>query len=126
MNKLTINELINRADSGDKTEKYIEIYIKSMDSYIRVKKPDNELIIDALEVGKENSHDGDLHLLYNSIVEPNMKDTKLHDAYKVDRPYEIIDKVFTLGEISGIAKILLKDSSIFDNNAVSLVSDIKN
>lgn len=126
MNRLTLDELINKATQKDNKERYFELYIRSLDRTIKLRKPDNELILDALDITKDNSHDGDLHLVYNSIVEPNLKDTKLHSAYGVTRPCEILDKIFKLGEIAKIAQELTKDSGIFDEKSVTLIDDIKN
>lgn len=125
-NRLTLDELINKASQKDSKEKYIELYVKSIDSTIKLKRPDNELILDALDVAKDNSHDGDLHLLYNSIVEPNVKDTRLHSAYGVTRPYDVLDKIFTLGEIMSISKELVKDSGLFDEDNATLIDNLKN
>lgn len=125
-NRLTLDELINKASQTDNKEKYIELYIKSIDRSIKLRKPNNELILDALDIAKDNSRDGDLHLLYNSIVEPNIKDTRLHSAYKVSRPYDILDKIFTLGEIAGISKELTKDSGFFDEDSITLINNLKN
>ena len=124
MNKdrLTLDELINKASQTNNKENYIELYIKRIDRCIKLRKPNNELILDALDIAKDNSHDGDLHLLYNSIVEPNIKDIRLHSAYNVSRPYEI----FTLGEIAGMSKELTKDSGFFDEDSITLIDNLKN
>ena len=124
--RLTLNDLINKSTNKDKELKNIEIYIKSMDKTILAKAPDNKLLLDALDTAKDNAHDGDLYLIYNSVIEPNLKDNTLHDAYNVGRPFEIIDKIFTLGEIANIVRLLTKDSGIYDTDGASLVEDIKN
>lgn len=128
MNKkrVTLDELINKASQKDSKEKYIELYVKSIDGTIKLKKPDNDLILDALDIAKDNSHDGDLHLVYNSIIEPNVKDTRLHSAYEVSRPCEVLDKIFTLGEIMSISKELVKDSGFFDEDNTTLIDNLKN
>lgn len=124
--RLTLDELINMATENDKRDKYIEIYIKSLDSTIKAKKPDTELMLDALDTAKDNAHDGDLYLIYNSIVDPNFKDTKLHKAYNVTIPYKVIDKIFTLGEIASISKILTQDSGLYDSDGATIVDNLKN
>ena len=122
--RLKLEDLINKAGET-KGDKYVEIYIKRLDATIKAKEPDNTLILEAIDILKENAHESDLHLVYNSIVEPNIKDSILHDTYNVSRPVEILDEIFTLGEISNISKTLLKYSG-YEDNSVKLVEDIKN
>lgn len=122
--KLKLEDLINKA-GHKKGDKYVEIYIKRLDATIKAKEPDNTLILESIDILKENAHESDLHLVYNSIIEPNIKDSTLHEAYNVSRPLEILDEIFSLGEISNIAKTLLKNSG-YEDNSVKLVEDIKN
>ncbi|HJC99479.1 phage tail assembly chaperone [Candidatus Arthromitus sp. SFB-turkey] len=122
--KLKLEDLINKAGEK-KGDKYVEIYIKRLDATIKAKEPDNTLILESIDILKENAHESDLHLVYNSIIEPNIKDSTLHEAYNVSRPLEILDEIFSLGEISNIAKTLLKNSG-YEDNSVKLVEDIKN
>lgn len=122
--RLKLEDLINKAGEK-KGDKYVEIYIKRLDATIKAKEPDNTLILESIDILKENAHESDLHLVYNSIIEPNIKDSTLHEAYNVSRPLEILDEIFSLGEISNIAKTLLKNSG-YEDNSVKLVEDIKN
>ena len=122
--RLKLEDLINKA-GAKKGDKYVEIYIKRLDATIKAKEPDNTLILESIDILKENAHESDLHLVYNSIIEPNIKDSTLHEAYNVSRPLEILDEIFSLGEISNIAKTLLKNSG-YEDNSVKLVEDIKN
>ena len=122
--RLKLEDLINKAGEK-KGDKYVEIYIKRLDATIKAKEPDNTLILESIDILKENAHESDLHLVYNSIIEPNIKDSTLHNAYNVSRPLEILDEIFSLGEISNIAKTLLKNSG-YEDNSVKLVEDIKN
>ena len=122
--RLKLEDLINKAGEK-KGDKYVEIYIKRLDATIKAKEPDNTLILESIDILKEDAHESDLHLVYNSIIEPNIKDSTLHDTYNVSRPVEILDEIFTLGEISNISKTLLKNSG-YEDNSVKLVEDIKN
>ena len=122
--RLKLEDLINKAGEK-KGDKYVEIYIKRLDATIKAKEPDNTLILESIDILKENAHESDLHLVYNSIIEPKIKDSTLHNAYNVSRPVEILDEIFSLGEISNISKTLLKNSG-YEDNSVKLVEDIKN
>lgn len=122
--RLKLEDLINKAGEN-KQNTCLDVYIKRLDSIIKVKKPDNALILESIDLIKEDAHESDLHLVYNSIIEPNIKDSTLHNAYNVSRPVEILDKIFSLGEIAGISKVLV-GSAGYEESAVKLVEDIKN
>ena len=122
--RLKLEDLISKAGES-KQNAYLDVYIKRLDSTIKVKKPNNGLILESIDLIKEDAHESDLHLVYNSIIEPNIKDSTLHATYNVSRPVEILDKIFTLGEIAGISKVLV-GSAGYEESAVKLVEDIKN
>jgi hypothetical protein len=45
----------------------------------------------------------DIHMVYNIVVEPNLKDKKLQDAYDCVEPTDIVEKLFEIGEIGQIS-----------------------
>ena len=123
--KLTLEELINKAKVNENKDEELEIYIERLQATVKIKKPSNELILNSIENSKENPHDGDLYLLYNSIIESNVKDNRLHEAYNITRPIEILDKIFNLGEIGRIAQIIMETAG-YSNNSVKLIDELKN
>ena len=51
--KLKLEDLINKAGEK-KGDKYVEIYIKRLDATIKAKEPDNTLILESIDILKEN------------------------------------------------------------------------
>jgi len=63
--------------------------------------------------------------VYEFTIEPNFKDTKLHDAYDVTRPIDIVSKVLLGGEIILIYRAISKLSGLDQGNVVE-VEEVKN
>ena len=103
--KLTLTELIQQKEKYHvKNDTKVELYLDQLDATITIVKPERSLVIDALEMKEE----GDPFLVYNVVVEPNLKDSDLHKAYECAEPTEIVHKIFDEGTIAGIAKASLK------------------
>lgn len=99
--KLNIAELIANAENiKKKKEETKEFYVKSLDGTVTIMKPNAELMSDCFDM--EDSHESDLYLIYESCIEPNLKDPQLHTAYGTVG-YEILDKIFDPGEIAGLS-----------------------
>ena len=120
--KLTIGDLIANADKikGLKNETK-ELYIKSLDATITIMKPSRSTILDSDDLSRE---DKNFFLVYECIVDPNLKDALLQAAYGVTG-YEILDKIMDPGEMDNIAKEMIRFSG-YDAGRVSVVEDIKN
>lgn len=103
--KLTLTELIQQKEKYQvKTDAKAELYLDQLDATITISKPERSLVIDALEMKEE----GDPYLVYNVVVEPNLKDAELQKAYGCVEPTDIVYKIFDEGTIAGIAKASLK------------------
>jgi hypothetical protein len=98
-----------------------ELYVKSLDANIVIAKIDRELYLEALDMERG---EGDIHLVYNSIVEPNVKDTDLHKEFDISVPCEILDVIFEAGEITNISNEILKFSGYMDS--VEAIEELKN
>jgi hypothetical protein len=116
--KLNIKDLIANAERLKKRkEETKELRVKSLDGNIVIGKPDRQLILEAMDMKDE---DGDLYLVYECVLEPNLKDKELQEAYGVNG-YEIVDAIFEVGEISSISKEITKFAGYGDS-----VEEIKN
>ena len=101
--KLTLDELIRRKEQmleAKKTRKKQDIYIRSLDAIITVQEPDTGLCRDAAEM---SDGEGDVYMCYESVVEPNLKDKELQEAYGCASPMDIVNMIFAPGEIPQIA-----------------------
>lgn len=121
--KATLEDLISRAEQRKKDKKEVrKLYIKSLDSTITIIKPDRALVLESLNM--EDETEADKYLVYNSVVEPNLKDKSLQEAYKTISPLDVVDEIFDPGEIAGISKEIVKLAGYGDS--VQVVNDIKN
>lgn len=119
--KATLEDLIAKAEQSKKKKKERkDLYVKSLDSAITIEEPSRETCLEALDKGVS----GDAFLVYNCIIAPNLKDSKLHKAYGVVSPIEIIDALMKPGEVSNIAKECVALAGYSDN--VKPVEEIKN
>lgn len=120
--KLTIKNLIAKKEQILNNRRATrDLYVKSLDSVITIEKPSIETIVDASKI--ENGVESDKYLVYNCIVEPNLKDKELQQAYGCVEPIEIL-KIFEDGEISSIAIECMNLAGY--RGSVSVVDDIKN
>jgi hypothetical protein len=119
---ITLKDILKRKEyfknSRNETK---ELYVKSLDANIVIAKIDRELYLEALDMERG---EGDIHLVYNSIVEPNLKDADLHKEFDISVPYEILDEIFEAGEISSISNEILKFSGYIDS--VEAIEELKN
>lgn len=123
MNKVTLKDLIARAEQSKKDKKELRrLYVTSLEGTITIIKPDRAMVLEAMDM--ENEEDGDRYLVYNCVVDPNLKDKDLQNAYKTISPLEIVDKIFDPGEIANISKEIVRLAGYIDS--VKIVDDIKN
>lgn len=124
--QLKLEDLINKAGEHRQSKnKTLEIYVKSFDGIFKMQKPSNALLLESLDIASEDAHEGDIHLIYNSVIEPNLKNEELQESYGVTRPVEIVDELFDLGEIKAISTILA-ESAGYGKDVAHLVDDVKN
>ncbi|SKA99337.1 Phage XkdN-like tail assembly chaperone protein, TAC [Caloramator quimbayensis] len=120
--KLTLKDLIAKKEQIlNNKVKTMDLYVKSLDAVITIQKPDIDTIIDASKI--DNPSESDRYLVYNCVIQPNLKDKELQEAYGCVEPIEIL-KIFEDGEISSIALKCMELAGY--RNSVSVVEDIKN
>ncbi len=122
--KLTLQELIARADQSKRDKKELrQLYVESQDGVITIMKPDRQLVYDALDM--DDTAEADKYMVYETVVDPNLKDKELHKAYKIVAPTDIVDALFEPGEVANIAKEALKMAG-YGEGSVKVVGDLKN
>lgn len=120
--KLTLKDLIAKKEqvlNGKKKTR--DLHIKSLEGVITIEKPSIETVIDATKI--DDGVESDKYLVYNCIIEPNLRDKELQKEYGCIEPTEIL-KIFADGEISSIAKECMNLAGY--GGSVSVVDDIKN
>lgn len=123
LTKLTLKDLIIKKEQIEANKKKTaDLHIPSLDAVITIQKPSIDIVTDALAI--ENGMESNKYLIYNCIIEPNLNDKELRDAYGCIEPTEILNKIFDDGEIGSIAEECLKLAGY--KNSVSVVEKIKN
>lgn len=118
---LTLAALIDQADQLNKTKQKNQTKDLEIEGLgvIRIRKPDRVMLEEAELSG--TGSDGDKMLLFNCIVEPNLKDSALQKAYNCVEPTDILDALFEPGEITQIARHCIRMAGFGDT-----VKDLKN
>jgi len=124
--KLTITDLLKEKEKYQVKEGVTEdLFISRMGASVTLEKPNRSLCIEALSMKDENGEtDGDVFLVYNTIIEPNLKDSELQKEFGCVEPTDIVEKIFEPGEIVGISGRALELAGYGDS--VSSVDDLKN
>lgn len=118
--KLTVTELIKQKKAlGVNQEK--ELYIDRLDGTITIKKPDIDLIMEV--TNEEDSVKASKYLVYSCVTEPNLKEEVLQKEFGCVEPYDIVYKIFSLGEVNRIAEELFEMSGM--NDDVKVIDNLK-
>lgn len=122
-NVLTLKDILNRKDYfNNKKNETRELYIKSLDANVVISKPDTALCSDCIDM--EDNHESNKYFVYEIMLEPNLKDTKLHEEFGLDDPLDIVDVLFDTGEVAGIATEGMKFAGFY--GGVEVAEELKN
>lgn len=123
--KITLKELMARKEQmleAKKTPKRVDLYVKSLDGTITIEEPSRELVIEAQ--GMDDGV-GDVYMVYQSVVEPLLKSSELQKEFECVEPMEIVEKVFSHGEIPQIA-VKCMEIAGYNSDSVKMIDEIKN
>lgn len=126
---LNLKELIQnkvkyeRKNGGD----LVTLNIPRLDSNIVIETPSKEFCMDVIDMTKdeEQAKNADAYMVYSLVKEPDLKDKELQKAYDCVEPIDIVDKLFTQGEITDIVNFGLESIGL-NKGSVSVVNEIKN
>ncbi len=122
--KITLTELIARKEQmleAKKTPKRQDLFVKSLDGVITIEEPSRALVIEAQEMEADKI---DAYMVYQCVVEPSLKSTELHKEFECVEPLEIVDKIFSAGEVVNISKQCLELGGYVDG--VTVADTLKN
>lgn len=123
--KLTLNDLLKEKEKYQVKDNVTEdLYIPRLGAAITIRKPERSLCIESIQMGQSEDGDGDVFLAYNTIVEPNLKDSELQKTFGCVEPTDIVLKIFESGEVVKIAQTALELAGY--DNTVKKVKDLKN
>lgn len=106
MNKqITIKDLLaNKEQLKKKNAEKETLYIKSLAGNITIIEPSKALCMEVIEMAQDNarSDKADAYMVYNCVVEPNLKDAGLQKEFGCVEPTDIVDILFKSGETASI------------------------
>ncbi|UED78052.1 hypothetical protein [Brevibacillus sp. DP1.3A] len=103
--KITIADLIAQKERIKKRKaKTMTLYVESLDGEIIVQEPEKSISVEALTMVQDDTRSemADTFLAYHCVIEPNLKDVSLQQAYGCAEPTDIVNMIFRQGEISAI------------------------
>jgi hypothetical protein len=103
-----------------------EFYIERLDASIVIEKPSRSLCLDSMKMAHDpnKAENADAFLVYNVVIEPNLKDKELQQAFGCVEPMDIVSKIFEVGEIPQIAGTAMKMAGY--HSEIKAVKDLKN
>lgn len=127
--KLTLNDLIQQKEKYEvKKDVKEEILLErnGEEFTITIKKPTRASCLECISMAQDENQQekADIHMVYNIVVEPNLKDTNLHKAYGCVEPTDIVEKIFEPGEIAQISGYGMQLAGY--GSEIKAVKDIKN
>ncbi|MCM3411461.1 phage tail assembly chaperone [Metabacillus litoralis] len=125
--KLTLTDLIkNKEKYQVKSDTTEELFVERLGATITIRKPERSLCLEAFEMVNDDAQaaKADPFMVYNIVVEPNLKDPNLQKEFGCVEPDDIVEKLFESGEISNIAQIGMELAGY--KSGVKKVNDLKN
>lgn len=102
---VSIEDLINRKDEIQKGKKK-QYDLKTSIGTITVKLPSRTLVLESNKL--EGPGEADRYFLLNTIVDPDLRNHKLQEAYGCGEPTDIVELLFAPGEIGAISKKIVE------------------
>lgn len=119
---VSIQDLIkNKEAIQERKNKLYDIEIPNF-GIVTIKQPTMGLIAEATSMD-ENS---DQYLIYESFVEPNLKDSTLLKEYACTEPTDIVNKIFKAGEIAFLSKAIMSSAGYGNELKFKVHDELKN
>ena len=117
------NKKIIEAGTGVKE---VELEIKRLKDTIKIKSLDVNKLINLADTSK-NQYETNVKIVYYAMVEPNVRDKDLLEAYKVKaNPYKIVESIFKPIEINLISDKVCEISGLKEvEDMEELVKEVK-
>lgn len=117
------NKEIIEAGTGVKE---VELYIKRLKDTIKIKSLDVNKLINLADNSK-NQYETNVKIVYYAMVEPNVRDKDLQEAYKTkSNPYKIVESIFKPVEVNLISDKVCEISGLKEvEDMEELVKEVK-
>ena len=117
------NKPIIEAGTGVKE---VELEIKRLKDTIKIKSLDVNKLINLADTSK-NQYETNVKIVYYAMVEPNVRDKELQEAYKTkSNPYKIVESIFKPVEVNLISDKVCEISGLKEvEDMEELVKEVK-
>jgi len=119
---VSIEDLINKKaeiQQGKKQQYDIETSIGT----VTVQIPKRSILLDSQGL---KDTDADAYLVYQSVVEPDLSNRKLQQAYGCGEPTDIVVALFLPGEINALSTKIMKLAGFSRDIEAKVHEDLKN
>ena len=121
---VTIADLIAQRDQIKNKRK--ELYdLETSIGTITIKQPSLKTIEETLKIDN-GGRQGDIELIYESVVDPNLKDKDLQNAYECTAPSDIVPMLFKTGEIGALAATIMRCAGYGQSIEFKIHEEVKN
>ncbi len=123
--KLSITDILAQKEALKKKEiKRQTLYIPSLDAEITIQEPTRAQLMEI----KDMTDDGNDYLVYQCIVDPNLKENRaqLMQDFGCSEPHEVVQYIFSVMETAEVAeKILALAGFNKKGSGIRVVDEIK-
>lgn len=110
-NKVTVKSLLAKKEElKNKKKQTLTLYVESLGGEITVEEPSRALSMEAIGMSQDpvTADKADAHMVYNCVVEPNLRDPELQQEFGCVEPTDIVDMIFRAGDIVSISGYALE------------------
>lgn len=121
---VTIADLIAQRDQIKNKRK--ELYdLETSIGTITIKQPSLKTIEETLKIS-DGGRQSDIELIYESVIDPNLKDKELQNAYGCTAPSDIVAMLFKTGEVGAIAAAIMRCAGYGQSIEFKIHEEVKN
>lgn len=120
---VTVQELIAKREAIKDNKKKKYTLTTSIGDVVAV-LPDAALVAEAIDM--QTNFEANKYVVYNSLVQPNLKDSELQQAYGVTDPMDIVTAIFLPGEIAKMGNMLFDLAGFKGKVTAKLYEETKN
>lgn len=120
---VTVADLISKREEIKNKRKNLYDIETSIGTIV-VKQPTVKLVDEMLQA--KDGRQGDIDFVFEMVVEPNLKDKSLQEAFGCTVPSDIVPILFKPGEISQIARAIMRCGGFGKNLEEKIHEEVKN
>ncbi|WP_025114165.1 phage tail assembly chaperone [Lysinibacillus fusiformis] len=106
--RLSVTDLMKEKEKYQVKDNVTEpVLVDRLGVEVVLRKPEKSLCVDTMKMGRDenNDTDADEYMVYNTMVEPNLKDKELQKEFGCTLPTDIVSKIFEPGEIAQLSDV---------------------